>query len=269
METEVVLITPKIADELLRKNKTNRKVQQAVVDQYARDMRNQRWATTHQGILLGAEDCVIDGQHRLLAIVKSGVHQRMMVTRDERLVSPLDLPIDTGSKRSHAFILGVDVALAALARFSLSITSIHRSFSESDIAPLCSLYEGPLYELRGGMKQAKRGITTSGVFLAGVTKIMLGEDAEFVRVTLNSLITDKFSEMSPIASSFYKQVVVDRIAFDQRQLLSRAMRVFDKKQSRTSRLSIPNETSAFESARGLVIDAIELSNTKGAKLWHR
>ncbi len=43
-------------------------------------MREGHWDTTHQGIAIASDGTLVDGQHRLLAIVESGVTVRMNVT---------------------------------------------------------------------------------------------------------------------------------------------------------------------------------------------
>jgi len=73
-------ITPLMAKTWLKNNFRNRPVAEDVVAAYARDMVNGVWQATHQGIAFNDRDELIDGQHRLLAIVKAGKTIRMMVT---------------------------------------------------------------------------------------------------------------------------------------------------------------------------------------------
>jgi hypothetical protein len=73
-------ITPAIAQRWLRNNFRNRPVTEDTVAAYARDMARGVWVSTHQGIAFNDRDELIDGQHRLLAIVRSGCTVRMMVT---------------------------------------------------------------------------------------------------------------------------------------------------------------------------------------------
>ena len=73
-------ITPALAKQWLENNFVNRPVKQDVVLAYARDMANGTWVPTHQGVAFNDKDELIDGQHRLMAIVKSGCTIRMMVT---------------------------------------------------------------------------------------------------------------------------------------------------------------------------------------------
>lgn len=72
-------ITPDQARLWLRNNFRNRPVSDDLVTAYARDMRNGAWVETHQGIAFNDRDELIDGQHRLMAIILAGVTVRMMV----------------------------------------------------------------------------------------------------------------------------------------------------------------------------------------------
>lgn len=80
LRAQWVDISPEKAGRWLENNRRNRPVSKDVVDAYARDMIARQWVPTHQGIAFNDKDELIDGQHRLQAIVKSGVTVRMMVT---------------------------------------------------------------------------------------------------------------------------------------------------------------------------------------------
>jgi hypothetical protein len=64
-----------------------------------------RWVLTHQGIAFGSDGTLYDGQHRLRAVVESGIAVAMRVTRG---VSPeaLDV-IDTGTARRSQDVLAI------------------------------------------------------------------------------------------------------------------------------------------------------------------
>lgn len=81
METRIELITPDMAREYLSVNKNNRSLRSDKVDTFARDMENGRWELSHQGIAFAESGELIDGQHRLHAILRANVPVQMMVTR--------------------------------------------------------------------------------------------------------------------------------------------------------------------------------------------
>lgn len=78
-QMEVLAITPKMATEYLRCNTENRSVRPEVVDAYARDMADGEWLMTGEAIKFGLDGRLLDGQHRLFAVVKSGATVEFLV----------------------------------------------------------------------------------------------------------------------------------------------------------------------------------------------
>ena len=70
----------------------------------ADDMRAGRFVVTHQAIAFDAKGNLIDGQHRLRAVIMSGVTVTMQVAFDCEI--GVGAPIDIGIRRSTSFILG-------------------------------------------------------------------------------------------------------------------------------------------------------------------
>lgn len=81
MEIKETLITPATAVTWLEGNTHNRALRDATVQRYARDMKAGRWRLTHQGIAFGPDGTLIDGQHRLWAVIEADTAIRMMVAR--------------------------------------------------------------------------------------------------------------------------------------------------------------------------------------------
>ncbi len=79
--TKIMKITPDMAKRCLEKNPNNRPIRPEWVKVLAEDMRTGNWRTTHQGIAFDEEGCLMDGQHRLRAILESGVTVEMEVTK--------------------------------------------------------------------------------------------------------------------------------------------------------------------------------------------
>jgi hypothetical protein len=100
MRTEIVKITPSMAEHYLSKNVLNRTISRQLVDKYAHDMENNNWVLNHQGIAFYEDGSIADGQHRLLGIIKSRKAIQMLVTTG--LKKPSAITIDVGRKRSMA-----------------------------------------------------------------------------------------------------------------------------------------------------------------------
>lgn len=100
-------VTPELAKKWLDNNFRNRRISDDVVASYARDMVSGVWVPTHQGVAFNDRDELIDGQHRLHAIILANVTIRMMVTFglaskiEGREMTTMDA-VDRGRTRSVA-----------------------------------------------------------------------------------------------------------------------------------------------------------------------
>jgi hypothetical protein len=97
-------ISPKRAQELLGTVKLNRNVRSRHVAELARQMVNGEWDPNNPGAIgLTTSGKLLDGQHRLLAVVESGKTIRMWVA--EGIPAATMTTIDTGAKRNLADVL--------------------------------------------------------------------------------------------------------------------------------------------------------------------
>ncbi|MDO8690836.1 MAG: hypothetical protein Q7R39_12635 [Dehalococcoidia bacterium] len=78
VSAEVVLITPDQAVRWLETKAQNRKVSEKTVAAYADSMKRGEWHVTNQGIAFNPEGCLIDGEHRLWAIIQAGIPVKML-----------------------------------------------------------------------------------------------------------------------------------------------------------------------------------------------
>lgn len=102
MHSTVMTITPEQAGVWLERNTKNRKINRATVNRYAATIKAGRWELNAQGIAFFEDGSLADGQHRLAAIVQSGVPTMMMVTFD---VPNTSVVWDRGQGRSQANVL--------------------------------------------------------------------------------------------------------------------------------------------------------------------
>ena len=101
----LVTITPQMAEQMLEKNIANRKVNQANVNRIASDMATGNYKVNGETIKISPNGEILDGQHRLLACVKSGMAFQTYVVYDvERETVGT---IDMGKGRSVADSLNV------------------------------------------------------------------------------------------------------------------------------------------------------------------
>ena len=83
MKTTIKQITPQWAAQILEtRNPHNRSLSENFIQKLERDIKAKAWILTHQGIAFDENGDLIDGQHRLEAIRRSGCSVEMMVTTD-------------------------------------------------------------------------------------------------------------------------------------------------------------------------------------------
>lgn len=117
-------VTPELAARWLKRNLKNRNLRPRTVARYVRDMKAGRWHLDGTPIRFSHDKVLLDGQHRLAAVIESGV------TITTAVVVGIDpaaqAVMDTGRARTAADALAIDgeknsSTLAAAARFGLQV----------------------------------------------------------------------------------------------------------------------------------------------------
>jgi hypothetical protein len=103
---ELRSVTPEFAKELLEANTRNRNILKSASRQYENDMGNDYWRFTGDPIQFDSDGVLLNGQHRLNAIISSGMSQPLIIVRGLR--PEIQRVMDTGQKRSIAQALTID-----------------------------------------------------------------------------------------------------------------------------------------------------------------
>lgn len=118
MEIQKKLITPAKASELLQSNVKNRRPKTPVVLKYSRDMANGKWKEdTFELIKISKSGVILDGQHRLMAVVKSNTPIYFHVV--EGVEDSVFDVLDTGSNRNASDVFKINQV-----KYSTTIPSI-------------------------------------------------------------------------------------------------------------------------------------------------
>lgn len=105
IKAQVELITPEIAKEYLKFNTVNRPLNKTTVDYYADQMRRGQWMLNGETICFSDGGVLINGQHRLNAIIKADTPIQMLVVRGVQ--SESFITFDNGKNRTMADILSL------------------------------------------------------------------------------------------------------------------------------------------------------------------
>ncbi len=99
MKTQELLITPEIARNFLETNVNNRPIKTVYIDYLSNLMNNGLWQEgTGEAIKINKNGCLIDGQHRLNALIKSNKELKMLVVYEVENIA-IEV-IDQGIKRT-------------------------------------------------------------------------------------------------------------------------------------------------------------------------
>jgi hypothetical protein len=207
MKVSVELITPEIASEILSFNTRNRKLRQSVVDRYAAEMKAGRWLETHQGIAINCDGTLLDGQHRLAAIVQSGIAQKMVVTRS--VPSSSQIAMDDHAKRSPSDSISLDrgtlvtSTVVAIARaVTRASTGDNTAISTQEAAEVIDKISAPLGFVAPFLVTKQRGVTCSSVWAAIVLSWFYANDlerlAQFCRILCGQEMAESESDKAAV-----------------------------------------------------------------------
>lgn len=126
-------ITPQLAQRYLQRNTANRPLSIRSIRELADAISNDEWQINGETIKFDEKGNLIDGQHRLNAVINSNRAIKTFVLRD--LPTDSFKTIDTGKKRNNADTLGLlgfsnSAQLAAAARFVLNMQANQLTSSE-------------------------------------------------------------------------------------------------------------------------------------------
>ena len=184
MRVEIKTITPELAATFLELNDGNRKINNSQLSMLSRAMTSGEWRLTHQGVAFYDDGSLADGQHRLSAVVHSGVSCEMLVcygvTRDPSSV----MAIDSGKLRSVVDSMKISglkikanhVTIAKGLEFGFS--KKHAKLSTQEIASLCGKHKGDIDVLTRVLSTNCSGVSIAPVKVAILDCISRGYISE-------------------------------------------------------------------------------------------
>lgn len=163
MEVKEVFVTPDQATKWLEGNTHNRALRQNVVERYARDIKAGKWRLTHEAIAFGPDGCLIDGQHRLWAIIEANTPARLLVVRGVSLealrVINSGLVRSTGDHLRLGYNVHASNMEVAIAR-RIARTSAHQRPTTDEVHRALTTHGAAIKFALTCFPRAVRGITT-------------------------------------------------------------------------------------------------------------
>ncbi len=210
MKTQKMDVTPQMAAKWLSHNDGNRKLRDTRVKYFAEAMNRGEWQLTHQGLAIASTGRLIDGQHRLRAIILSGKTVPMLVTTDveEKTYKVLD----AGQARTMADRLQHDDAnktqiVTSMWRYVAPTKMPHEYEVElmlESFGDAIDLYES-LREDRAGKKPRATAAAACVLALAASKGTRRAAD---VREAARRIINNDLVNAPPVFIQYYKHVTI-------------------------------------------------------------
>ena len=105
LDTEIVEMTPRAAREILDRNTRNRSMRADYVRKLGAAMERGEWSVNGEPIQIAEDGTLLNGQHRLSAVVESGVSVPMLVVRG--LPRTAQWTMDAGTRRNLSDVLAL------------------------------------------------------------------------------------------------------------------------------------------------------------------
>lgn len=212
--SEVVDLTPELAELLLANNPENRQLKVQKLDVFKRDIEDGRWKLNGEAVIVARTGELNDGQHRCRAVVESGRPIKVLMTfgpeRETRTT------IDTGTARTPGDLLQMSGYrdgnnVAAIAAFiwqvekfgsvPLGATNGASRPTKAEVQEVVERHQKRIYESFGAFPHTGLGKIASLsqlVFCHAYLCLATGLDAE-ITAFMTALVTgEKQSDKDPI-----------------------------------------------------------------------
>lgn len=269
----VLLIGPDEARALLSANTDNRPLRNGRVNFYARTMKNGAWMFTHQGIAFSEDGLGIDLQHRLHAVILSGVTVRMMVT--EGLSREAFEAIDQHERRTMADSLKMRRTLTDEARLFITLRGGDQCTNPTiqEVGEMCTQIEETSDALDQVCSTRTKVFSSAPVRCAAIVLMMEKPGAKhYVLNAYRALVLSHSEEWMPVMHAFGRQVAGGAISttggLGRLDLFARALIALDPARAETKRIQIDKgfELALRERLKRAIFDSMDLEHVKHPRL---
>lgn len=207
---DVEVITPAAASNMLETiNVKNRKIRPAVVSRYAAMMKSGDWKLSPEAIVIANTGRLLNGQHRLSAVAKSGVAVRFLVIRGPN--EDVFEVLDRGSVRSTADALQSEKRVTEVARLVLSLFHGNtRMTNDPDVARVIGKISKVHADLMENCSTCAPLFSSVPFRLAAVARIMSGANAGHVMSMYRNLILANIDDLPPMGHAIIKMHMTGR-----------------------------------------------------------
>lgn len=246
---DVEVITPAMAKDMLDTiNVKNRKQRPAVIARYAAMMSNGEWKLSPEAIVIANTGRLLNGQHRLSAVVKSGVAVRFLVIRGTN--EDVFEVLDRGAVRSTADALQSEKRVTEVARLIVTMSNGNaRMTTDPAVRRVIDKISDVHADLMAHCSTCATLFSSAPFRLAAVARIMSGASRDDVMSMYRNLVLANIDDLPPIGHAIIKMHMTGRASStgghsNQVKTLGLAWSVFDPVKKYNTRVSHA-QSSAF------------------------
>ncbi len=255
---ELVNVTPAMAANWLMKNEGNRKLREQHSASLARAMDQGKYKLTHQAAALTKKGRLIDGQHRMRAIVLSGKTVPMFIAYD--VPDDVFAVLDSGMPRKMHERLRSNPADTALVTTMFRLMVCTSKAQDYEIEMMIECFEPALRKLaavpKHGFKKGFRAPHLAAVLLRIAMAIAhkTKDEVERIQWLLEKIYRDDLTGAPPLLHAFYRQIVegvanLDLAVSPATDQFCRAWNAFDPAKEGVTRLQINDHAADMRDAR--------------------
>lgn len=251
---ELERVTPEMAARWLEKNDVNRKLREHRCAFLARAIEDGKWVTTHQGIAFARSGRLLDGQHRLRAIILANTAVDVWVARN--VPEEAFAVMDAGLPRKMYERLSSDPRRTMIATTLFRTVGPSRVPHEYEVDLLLEVL-APSFrvvdQIRGAMKATK--LTKASVTSAVVLRI--ADEAEGSDRQLHMLnsyqqyLAGDIKASPKVITSLYRQVLEGSAGGGQSstEFFARAWYAFDRANEEVGKIQMKDTSTPLAEAR--------------------
>jgi hypothetical protein len=250
-----MVITPVMAKEYLKANIGNRPLRRGHVKDLADAITRGEFLKTHQGIAFDTGGNVLDGQHRLEAIVAANMPVAMNVTFDAP--SESFAVLDQGTRRTASDILRIQPRQAEVVRLAARVLSGSSRVTPKELERMNAAIGDTAAELIARCGACNKFFSAAPMKLAAVARVLGGADREYVFQLYYDLVHYNLDVLPPIGHSIIKQVGRNMIdSGDTKMKLARGFLVFNPDSRETTRVQVKDPDVSYDMVKNVLWAAV-------------
>ena len=255
MKPAVMMVTPALAESFLLANTDNRTKRGWWVGSLTGMIKRGEWIPTHQGVAFSKSGKLIDGQHRLEAIVESNISVEMLVVTDVR--DDAYKVLDNGIKRTLSDLTGMTARTAEVCRiFARTTFSGQTTTSAEEALTIYNTGAGEVADdLVNYCGKTIKVYASAPMRAAAVCLILDGHNQKYIKDLYAGLCHQQFNDLPNIAHAFIRQVNEGKVNSNKKtDLFARGLKVFNPEFKDVTRVQISDSeaTAALAYCRDVI-----------------